>query len=124
MDARVAARRQADAPLEAQGLTRARATTIRALAQALLDHRIAFRVEQSLADFERDLVALPGIGAWTAHYVAMRALSQPDAFPAADLILRRTAGEGRTLSTRELETLSQTWRPWRAYAVMLLWRAS
>lgn len=114
----------ADAPLETQGLTRARATTIRALAQALLDHRIAFRVEQSLADFERDLVALPGIGAWTAHYVAMRALSQPDAFPAADLILRRAAGEGRTLSTRELETLSQTWRPWRAYAVMLLWRAS
>jgi AraC family transcriptional regulator of adaptative response / DNA-3-methyladenine glycosylase II len=60
----------------------------------------------------------------TAHYVAMRALSQPDAFPAADLILRRSAGEGRTLSTRELETLSQAWRPWRAYAVMLLWRAS
>lgn len=114
----------ADAPLEMQGLTRARAATIRGMAQALLDGRIAFRVEQSLADFERDLVALPGIGAWTAHYVAMRALSQPDAFPAADLILRRSAGEGRTLTTRELETLSQAWRPWRAYAVMLLWRAS
>jgi len=114
----------AEAPLETQGLTRARAATIRGLAQAILDGRIAFRVEQSLADFERDLVALPGIGAWTAHYVAMRALSQPDAFPAADLILRRSAGEGRTLTTRELESLSQTWRPWRAYAVMLLWRAS
>ena len=114
----------ADAPLEMQGITRARAATIRALAQALLEGRIAFRVEQPLADFERDLVALPGIGAWTAHYVAMRALSQPDAFPAADLILRRAAGEGRTLSTRELEALSQAWRPWRAYAVMLLWRAA
>ena len=114
----------AEAPLEMQGITRARAATIRALAQALLDGRLAFRIEQPLADFERDLVALPGIGAWTAHYVAMRALSQPDAFPAADLILRRSAGEGRTLSTRELEALSQTWRPWRAYAVMLLWRAS
>jgi AraC family transcriptional regulator of adaptative response / DNA-3-methyladenine glycosylase II len=54
----------------------------------------------------------------------MRALAQPDAFPAADLILRRAAGQGRTLATRELETLSEAWRPWRAYAVMLLWRAS
>jgi AraC family transcriptional regulator of adaptative response / DNA-3-methyladenine glycosylase II len=113
-----------DAPLEQQGITRARAATIRGLAQAVADGRIAFRPEQSLAQFERDLVALPGIGPWTAHYIAMRALAQPDAFPAADLILRRSAGQGRTLSTRELETMSEAWRPWRAYAVMLLWRAS
>lgn len=114
----------AEAPLEEQGITRARAATIRGLAQAVLDGRLAFRSEQSLEAFERDLVALPGIGPWTAHYIAMRALAQPDAFPAADLILRRTAGQGRTLSTRELEALSQAWRPWRSYAVMLLWRAS
>jgi AraC family transcriptional regulator of adaptative response / DNA-3-methyladenine glycosylase II len=113
-----------DAPLETQGITRARAATIRGLAQAVLDGRIAFRAEQSLAAFERDLVALPGIGPWTAHYIAMRALAQPDAFPAADLILRRAAGQDRILSTRELETLSEEWRPWRAYAVMLLWRSS
>lgn len=114
----------ADAPLEAQGITRARAATIRGLARAIADGRLAFRVEQPLAEFERDLVALPGIGPWTAHYIAMRALAQPDAFPAADLILRRAAGQGRPLPTRELETLSGAWRPWRAYAVMLLWRAS
>jgi AraC family transcriptional regulator of adaptative response / DNA-3-methyladenine glycosylase II len=113
-----------DAPLEQLGIIRARASTIRGLAQAVLDGRIAFRAEQSLAAFEADLVALPGIGPWTAHYIAMRALAQPDAFPAADLILRRAAGQGRTLSTRELETLSEEWRPWRAYAVMLLWRSS
>ncbi len=113
-----------DAPLETQGITRARASTIRGLARAVIDGRIAFRAEQTLAAFERDLVALPGIGPWTAHYIAMRALAQPDAFPAADLILRRAAGQGRTLSTRELETLSEEWRPWRAYAVMLLWRSS
>jgi AraC family transcriptional regulator of adaptative response / DNA-3-methyladenine glycosylase II len=112
----------ADAPLETCGITRARAATIRGLAHALLDGRIAFRPEQPLAEFERELVALPGIGAWTAHYIAMRALAQPDAFPAADLVLRRAAGQGRTLSTRELERLSLAWRPWRAYAVMLLWR--
>lgn len=116
--------RLADAPLEALGITRARAQTIRTLAAAVHEGRIAFRPEQPLADFERDWVALPGIGAWTAHYVAMRALAQPDAFPAADLILRRAAGQGRTLTTRELETLAEAWRPWRAYAVMLLWRAS
>lgn len=114
----------AEAPLEQQGITRARAATIRGLAQAVLDGRLAFRSEQPLEAFERDLVSLPGIGPWTTHYIAMRALAQPDAFPAADLILRRTAGQGRTLSTRELEAMSQAWRPWRAYAVMLLWRAS
>lgn len=113
-----------DAPLERQGITRARAATIRGLAQAVVEGRLAFRTEQPLAEFERDLVALPGIGPWTAHYTAMRALAQPDAFPAADLILRRAAGRGRTLSTRELEATSEAWRPWRAYAVMLLWRSS
>lgn len=114
----------ADAPLEEQGVTRSRAATIRGLARAVVDGKLQFRAEQPLADFERDLVALPGIGAWTAHYIAMRALSQPDAFPAADLILRRVAGRGTTLPTRELEAMSQSWRPWRAYAVMLLWRAT
>lgn len=114
----------AEAPLETQGVTRARAATIRGLAQAVLDGRIAFRAETALAAFEGDLVALPGIGAWTAHYIAMRALAQPDAFPAADLILRRAAGQGRILATRELESLSEEWRPWRAYAVMLLWRSA
>jgi AraC family transcriptional regulator of adaptative response / DNA-3-methyladenine glycosylase II len=116
--------RLVDAPLEEQGIIRARASTIRGIARAVLDGRLVFRAEQPLAAFERDLVALPGIGAWTAHYIAMRALAQPDAFPAADLILRRAAGAGRTLSTRELERLSEEWRPWRAYAVMLLWRSS
>ncbi|TCO41431.1 DNA-3-methyladenine glycosylase 2 [Dokdonella fugitiva] len=116
--------RLVDAPLEQQGIIRARASTIRGIARAVLDGRLAFRAEQPLAAFERDLVALPGIGAWTAHYIAMRALAQPDAFPAADLILRRAAGQGRTLSTRELERLGENWRPWRAYAVMLLWRSS
>ncbi|MEP7096571.1 MAG: AlkA N-terminal domain-containing protein [Dokdonella sp.] len=113
-----------NAPLETLGITRARAATIRGLTQAVLDGRVQFRPEQALAAFENDLVALPGIGPWTAHYIAMRALAQPDAFPSADLILRRCAGQDRTLSTRELEELSEEWRPWRAYAVMLLWRSS
>jgi AraC family transcriptional regulator of adaptative response / DNA-3-methyladenine glycosylase II len=57
--------------------------------------------------------------------MAMRALSHPDAFPAADLILRRAAAEGGSaLSTKALETRAGAWRPWRAYTVMHLWRAA
>ncbi len=112
-----------EAPFEAIGIMRARADAIRTLARAVVQGRVHFRTEQTLAAFEESLVALPGIGPWTAHYVAMRALGQPDAFPAADLILRRAAGRGETLSTRATESMSEAWRPWRAYAVMLLWRS-
>ena len=112
-----------DAPLEEIGVMRARADAIRTLARAVVDGSVHFRTEQTLAAFEESLVALPGIGPWTAHYVAMRALGQPDAFPAADLILRRAAGEGVTLGTRATEAMSEAWRPWRSYAVMLLWRS-
>lgn len=112
-----------DAPLEKVGIMRTRADAIRTLARAVVAGRVHFRPEQTLAAFEESMVALPGIGSWTAHYVAMRALGQPDAFPAADLILRRAAGDGITLTTRAVETMSEAWRPWRAYAVMLLWRS-
>jgi AraC family transcriptional regulator, regulatory protein of adaptative response / DNA-3-methyladenine glycosylase II len=114
----------ADADLRALGITTARAESIRGVARAVLDGRVDFRVEQSLDEFVVRWVALPGIGEWTAHYMAMRALSHPDAFPAADLILRRAASCGDDmLSTKALTTLAEAWRPWRAYAVMHLWRS-
>ncbi|MET3651033.1 AlkA N-terminal domain-containing protein [Dyella japonica] len=114
-----------DADLRAIGLTTARAATVRGVAQALLDGRIDFRSEQPLDEFVERWVALPGIGEWTAHYMAMRALSHPDAFPAADLILRRAAaGNGPELSTKALTSLAEAWRPWRAYSVMHLWRSA
>jgi AraC family transcriptional regulator of adaptative response / DNA-3-methyladenine glycosylase II len=69
------------------------------------------------------LVALPGIGPWTAHYIAMRALRYPDAFPAADLGLRKAVGGGEMASTRETERRSEVWRPWRAYAAITLWKS-
>ncbi|WEN14047.1 AlkA N-terminal domain-containing protein [Rhodanobacter sp. AS-Z3] len=115
----------ADADLRAIGLTTTRAATVRGMAQAMLDGRVDFRAEQTLEEFVARWVALPGIGEWTAHYMAMRALSHPDAFPAADLILRRAANPGaKELSTRELTRAAEAWRPWRAYAVMHLWRSS
>jgi AraC family transcriptional regulator of adaptative response / DNA-3-methyladenine glycosylase II len=115
----------ADADLNALGITTARAQSIRGVARAVLDGRVDFRAEQSLDEFVQRWVALPGIGEWTAHYMAMRALSHPDAFPAADLILRRAASrDGQMLSTKALTQLAEAWRPWRAYAVMQLWRSA
>ncbi|KZC19678.1 MULTISPECIES: DNA-3-methyladenine glycosylase 2 [Rhodanobacter] len=115
----------AQADLREIGLTTTRAATISGMAQALLDGRVDFRAEQSLDAFVARWVALPGIGAWTAHYIAMRALSDPDAFPAADLILRREAApDAAPLSTKALTERADAWRPWRAYAVIHLWRGA
>ena len=113
----------ADADLAGIGLTRARADTVRGVARALLDGRIDFRPERTLDDFVEHWTALPGIGAWTAHYVAMRALGHPDAFPADDLVLRRAmAVDGTPPTARALTLQAGAWRPWRAYAVIHLWR--
>jgi AraC family transcriptional regulator of adaptative response / DNA-3-methyladenine glycosylase II len=71
------------------------------------------------------LAALPGIGPWTAQYVALRALAEPDAMPTGDLVLRRMAAPGeRRLSARELEARARHWQPWRGYAVVHLWCAA
>ena len=113
----------ADADLSTIGVTRARAETIRNVARALLDGRVDFQPERGLDDFVARWVALPGIGPWTAHYIAMRALAHPDAFPAEDLILRRVASDDDTaLSARALLARAEAWRPWRAYTVIHLWR--
>jgi AraC family transcriptional regulator of adaptative response / DNA-3-methyladenine glycosylase II len=74
------------------------------------------------ADARAALETLPGIGPWTARYVAMRALAEPDAFPDGDLGLRRVLGTaGKPASAAELRRASEAWRPWRAYAAILLW---
>lgn len=107
----------ADAPLEEAGIVSARASTLRSLARAVRDGGIVFDGVSTIDA----LRAIPGIGDWTAQYVSMRALNEPDAFPSGDLVLRRMAGD---CSARELERRSERWRPWRAYAVMLLWQAA
>jgi len=119
------AQQLADAHLDQLGITQARINTIRGIARALIDGQVDFAVEQPLETFIRRWVQLPGIGEWTAHYIAMRVLKHPDAFPAADLILRREANpDGPPLSTKTLLELAESWRPWRAYSVMYLWRAA
>src|SRR5690606_26567741 len=74
-----------DADLSGIGITRTRAMTVRTIARALLEGDVDFRGERTLDDFVARWTALPGIGPWTAHYVALRALGHPDAFPADDL---------------------------------------
>ena len=112
------------ASLEGLGLTKARMNTLRALAQAAADGAIHFQAGQKADDFEQKICLIPGIGPWTAQYVAMRALRQPDAFLAGDLVLQQVLGGDARLSEREAAALSQAWRPWRAYAVMHLWHLS
>lgn len=114
----------AGADLAGIGLTRKRADSLRGMAGAVRDGQVGFHGEQGLDAFVAAWTALPGIGPWTAHYIAMRALGHPDAFPAADLVLRKVVGGGTPIPSRELAQRSQSWRPWRAYATVLLWRAA
>jgi AraC family transcriptional regulator of adaptative response / DNA-3-methyladenine glycosylase II len=110
------------ADLAGLGLTGARRRTLRALAVAVADGAIDFQAAAD--DLVAALQAVPGIGDWTAQYVALRALGSPDAFPAGDLVLRRAAAGGTsTLAERELRARAEAWRPWRAYAALHLWHA-
>ena len=108
----------ADAPLARLGLPTRRAESIQALARAVAEGRIVFdRIADTGAFLER-LCEIPGIGRWTAQYVAMRALGEPDAFPSGDLGLLHSLG---VENSSDLERRSENWRPWRAYASMYLW---
>ena len=108
----------AEADLTAIGLTKARAATIRGLARAVCDGKVRFEGIVAPEDFLSRLCEIPGIGTWTAQYIAMRALGEPDAFPSGDIGLLRALG---LKSSTELERRSEAWRPWRAYATMYLW---
>ena len=108
----------ADADLTRAGLTRARAATISTLARTVCKRQISFEGILDVEAFLARLCEVPGIGAWTAQYIAMRALGEPDAFPAGDIALLRAMN---VATARELERRAEAWRPWRAYAVMYLW---
>lgn len=129
-----------EADLQGIGLTDKRVGTLQTMAQALLDGKVSFQQGQSLDEFIQRWCALPGIGPWTAHYLAMRSLHHPDALPAGDLILRRVAhtlGESNNyddmntnapkappaLTERKLASMSHAWRPWRAYVALMLWHS-
>jgi AraC family transcriptional regulator of adaptative response / DNA-3-methyladenine glycosylase II len=110
----------AEADLSRVGLTASRAATIRSLARAVSEGKLRFDGIIDVDGFLDRLREIPGIGEWTAQYIAMRGLSEPDAFPAGDRGLMHSLC---LKSARELESRAEAWRPWRAYAAMYLWQA-
>jgi 3-methyladenine DNA glycosylase/8-oxoguanine DNA glycosylase len=111
----------AEADVVRIGMPAARASTIRAVARAAAG-ALSVAAGAGLEDTVARLCAIPGIGPWTAHYIALRGLGMRDAFPAADLGLRRALANGCGVpSASALERIAETWRPWRGYAAIHLW---
>ncbi|MFL1503411.1 DNA-3-methyladenine glycosylase family protein [Pseudomonas sp. O64] len=113
----------AAADLATLGMPKARGRTLSGVALALLDDSQLFEPKASLQEGVARLVALAGIGDWTAQYIAMRQLREPDAFASGDigLINALAALEGGPVSARELLARAEAWRPLRAYAAQHLW---
>jgi AraC family transcriptional regulator of adaptative response / DNA-3-methyladenine glycosylase II len=107
------------------GMPGARALAVTSLAKAVSVDPSIFSAGASLEEAVAKLRALPGIGDWTAQYIAIRELREPDAFPAADIGLLRAMADadGRRPSPAELLARAESWRPWRAYAALHLWAA-
>jgi AraC family transcriptional regulator, regulatory protein of adaptative response / DNA-3-methyladenine glycosylase II len=105
------------------GIIATRADSLIALAKAQLSGEICLDrgAHHNPDESIMRLAALPGIGPWTAHYIAMRAMRWPDAFPKEDIAVRNNLGG---VTSKEAEILSQAWRPWRSYAVMHVWSLS
>jgi AraC family transcriptional regulator of adaptative response / DNA-3-methyladenine glycosylase II len=103
------------------GVVSARCKSIIALARAHVSGELSLDggVHRDPEDTIQRLAQLPGIGQWTAHYIAMRALRWPDAFPKEDIAIRKNLGG---VTAKEAEEMSQAWRPWRSYAVLHVWR--
>lgn len=105
----------------ALGIVGARARSIIELARETASGRLKLEAGADPRATIEQLVAIPGIGRWTAHYIAMRALRWPDAFPKEDMVLRKRLGG---VTATRAEELSQSWRPWRSYATLHLWHQS
>jgi AraC family transcriptional regulator of adaptative response / DNA-3-methyladenine glycosylase II len=102
------------------GMPGARAATVVALARAVENGHVVLTPNADIEATLDALRALPGVGEWTAQYIAMRALSWPDAFPHTDLGVMKALGE---TGARRVLAAGEAWRPWRAYAVMHLWQS-
>ena len=118
------AQRLSTANLESRGVIASRAAAIRSLAGAVAKNQIVINSTVDSSELCRQLCEIPGIGPWTAQYVAMRASREPDAFPASDLALRKVFSEpSKVITEKQLANMAEQWRPWRSYAAMYLWTA-
>jgi AraC family transcriptional regulator of adaptative response / DNA-3-methyladenine glycosylase II len=108
------------------GMPQSRAAALSAVAAAVIVDTHLFDSTCGLDEAVRRLRAIRGIGEWTAQYIALRQLREPDAFPAADIGLMRAMAsrEGRGTSSSELLDRANAWRPWRAYAAQHLWASA
>lgn len=115
--------RLAGQDIAALGMPRARGAALEALARTVAEDPAIFTPRADLASAIAALKALPGIGEWTAQYIALRELREPDAFPGADIALLRAMADeaGERPSAEALIVRSERWRPWRAYAAQHLW---
>ncbi|MGH8142670.1 MAG: AlkA N-terminal domain-containing protein, partial [Steroidobacteraceae bacterium] len=115
----------AHADLSALGMPRSRAATLNAVAAAVAADPDLLRASRGLTHTVQRLRSIPGVGEWTAQYIALRQLREPDAFPVGDVGLRRALADpqGQRPSAGELLARAQKWRPWRAYAAQHLWAA-
>lgn len=111
----------ADADLASIGLPRKRAETLSAFSAAVASGQLVLDGSADPAKVRERLRSIAGIGDWTTGYIAMRALNDPDAFPAADLVLLRATG---TRTARDLGRIAEHWRPWRAYAALHVWQGA
>lgn len=101
-----------------------RIATILGAARAIADGELRLDVETPAAELRARLLALPGIGPWTADYLAMRVLGNPDILLSSDLVVRQTATRlGLPADPRGLDARGAAWSPWRSYATVHLWRA-
>ncbi|MDX6568327.1 MAG: AraC family transcriptional regulator [Gaiellales bacterium] len=111
--------------LDRLGMPATRLATLVGLARAICEGDVDLSPGVDPEETRATLLAIHGVGPWTADYVAMRGLGDPDAFPASDLVIRQVLGDaGDPLSARAAEQQSQRWRPWRAYAVAHLWTSA
>jgi AraC family transcriptional regulator of adaptative response / DNA-3-methyladenine glycosylase II len=108
------------ADLDGLGLTGARINAIRAFAAAVVSNEVRLDGSVGLDELLRSIMAVRGLGPWTANYLALR-LGEPDAFPAADIGLQRALAAPERPSTAALTAMAEAWRPWRSFAAIHLW---
>jgi AraC family transcriptional regulator of adaptative response / DNA-3-methyladenine glycosylase II len=115
----------ANVPALGLGMPIPRLNTLKAVAQAAVANSDLFRSSRSIDEAVSHLRKIPGIGEWTAQYIALRALREVDAFPASDVGILRGARwiAGEPVTPQNLLQWSERWRPWRAYAAQHLWAA-
>lgn len=107
------------------GMPVGRRETLRGLARAVTDGTVDLAPGVDREEAVRRLLALPGIGPWTANYLAMRAFGDPDILLSTDLAVRRGAAAlGLPDNQQTLDGYADRWRPWRSYATIRLWRAA